>query len=163
MTANLPPCGLYRTASPVANVPAGRLVYFHNHGNPGPGIYLPEKWTNNRAHFAPNGHTMPTDFDPAVLLPVPPEGFYRVTSAFHCCEKKCVQYEPEAFVQLGYNGAGRALLFVPELGTGSIDVPDRGTFIDDTAFPHLSLLQVAERKAAEGAGNLSLPRGIVVH
>ena len=159
----LPPCGLYRTTKPVGDVPVGRLVYFHNHGNPGPGVYLPERWTTNRAQFAAGGFTVPNGFDGSELHALPPEGFYRVTAPFHCCDKQCVKYEPESFVQLGYNGAGRALLFIPELGTGSIDVPEKGTFVDDTALPNLTLLSVAERKPAEGGGNISLPRGIVIH
>jgi hypothetical protein len=154
----LPPCGLYRTASAIGDVAAGRLVYFHNHGDPGPGLYFPERWTANRAQFSPNGTTLPTVFDPSALVALPAEGFYRVAAAFFCCDKRCMKFEPEAFVQLGYNSAGRALLFVPELAAGAIAVPDRGTLIDDAALAHLVLLRVAERP-----DKLALPRGIVVH
>ena len=35
------------------------MVYFHNHGNPGPGVYLPESWEHNRAKFSPQGITLP--------------------------------------------------------------------------------------------------------
>ena len=142
----------------IGEVPAGRLVYFHNHGDPGPGVYFPERWTANRAHFAPRGTTLPMMFDVQALKPLLAEGFYRVKSAFHCCEKKCMQFEPDAFVQLGYNGAGTALLFTPELGGGAVQIPERGTPVSDAAFQHLALLKVAER-----AGDISLPRGIVVH
>ena len=37
----LPACGLYRTLLPIGDLEAGRLVYFHNHGNPGAGVYFP--------------------------------------------------------------------------------------------------------------------------
>jgi hypothetical protein len=158
----LPPCGLYRTLLPILDLPAGRLVYFHNHGNPGPGVYFPEKWTANRAHFSPKGMTLPTPFDPGWLQPLPREGFYRVTKAFHCCAKKCTEFQPDAFVQLGYNGTGRALLFVPELAGGAISIPGRGVLIDDEAFANLVALQVNERKT-EDRDDLSLPRGIIVH
>jgi hypothetical protein len=154
----LPPCGLYRTVSPIGEVPAGRLVYFHNHGDPGPGLYFPERWTANRAHFSPRGTTLPIVFDPSALQALPPEGFYRVATAFFCCDKRCFRFEPEAFVQLGYNGAGRGLLFTPELAAGAITVPERGTVIDDAAFAHLIALRVSERR-----DELSLPRGILVH
>jgi len=154
----LPPCGLYRTVAPIGDVAPGRLVYFHNHGDPGPGLYFPERWTANRAHFSPNGTTLPIVFDPSALVALPAEGFYRVATAFFCCEKRCVRFEPEAFVQLGYNGAGRALLFVPELASGAITVPERGTPINDAALANLVALQVSERREA-----LSLPRGILVH
>src|ERR1700759_1240549 len=96
----LPPCGLYRTLAAVSTIPAGRLVYFHNHGDPGPGVYFPEGWTGNRAKFSPRGATLPAGFDTRALHPLPAEGFYRVTSKFYCCEKKCAEFLPEQFVQL---------------------------------------------------------------
>jgi len=154
----LPPCGLYRTRAPIAGIAADRLVYFHNHGDPGPGLYLPERWTANRAHFSPRGTTLPTGFDAGALAPLRAEGFYRVVEAFFCCAKRCVRFEPDAFVQLGYNGAGRALVFVPELSAGAITVPERGTLIDDAELVHLGALQVNERR-----DDIALPRGIVVH
>jgi hypothetical protein len=157
----LPPCGLYRTVSPIGDVEAGRLVYFHNHGNPGAGLYFPEKWTHNRAHFTPKGMTVPPDFDPRALRALPAEGFYRVETAFFCCAKKCMKFEPAAFVQLGYNGAGRALLFVPELAGGAITVPETGAAIDDAALTNLVAVQIVEK--AQRRDDLSLPRGIVVH
>ena len=71
-------------------------------------------------------------------------------------------------VQLGYNGAGRALLFLPELVSGALTVPETGSLVDDAVLPKLSALAVAERRGAGGGGgggdgDLSLPRGIVVH
>ncbi|MBS1118071.1 MAG: hypothetical protein H6Q90_299 [Deltaproteobacteria bacterium] len=161
--SDLPPCGLYRTVSPIAEIAAGRLVYFHNHGNPGPGVYFPESWTGNRAHFSPQGTTLPVGFDPKALLPLPAEGFYRVTKSFVCCPKKCVTFEPESFVQLGYNGAGAPLLFVPELSAGVITVPERGTPIDDIAFANLVLLRINERAASPQGSPITFPRGILVH
>ncbi len=155
----LPPCGLYRTVASIGDTTAGRLVYFHNHGDPGPGLYFPERWTANRAHFSPRGSTLPVMFDPKALLALPAEGFYRVAAAFYCCEKRCVRYEPESLVQLGYNGAGRALLFVPELSSGAITVPERGNVIDDAALAHIVALKLPERRSED----LSLPRGIIVH
>ena len=135
-------------------------MYFHNHGDPGAGVYFPEKWSANRASFSPKGTTVPTGFDPAALLPLPAEGFYRVTSAFVCCSKKCVQFEPDMLLQLGCNGAGKPLLFQPELAGGAIGVPERGTPIDDDVLVNLARLKLPER---ELRNDLSLPRGIVVH
>jgi hypothetical protein len=143
---------------PIGSVEAGRLVYFHNHGNPGPGVYLPERWSHNRAQFSPKGHTVPDAFDPRWLVALPAEGFYRVRTAFHCCSKQCVKFEPEAFVQLGYNGAGKALVFVPELAGGAITVPERGTPVDDAQLSNLVALAVHEKR-----DEIALPRGIVVH
>ncbi len=158
--SELPPCGLYRTAKKIGEIEPGRLVYFHNHGNPGPGVYFPEKWTHNRANFAANGTTIQLPLDAKALYPLPPEGFYRVAKTFHCCEKKCVQFEPDALLQLGYNGAGKALVFIPEYVGGGIEVPDRGTFVDDDALVNMIQLKIPERERRD---DLSLPRGIVVH
>jgi hypothetical protein len=161
----LPPCGLYRTSKPIGSIEPGRLVYFHNHGDPGPGVYLPEGWNTNRARFSPNGTTIPAGFDYASLQPLPAEGFYRVKAPFFCCSKQCMKFEPDAFVQLGYNGNAKALVFVPELGSGSIHVPERGTLVDDAALENLELLKVAERKGGGGGPeiDIKLPRGILVH
>ena len=158
MTTELPPCGLYRTTSAIGEVPVDRLVYFHNHGDPGPGVYFPERWVGNRATFAAQGTTLPATWNPRALRALPPEGFYRVAKPFHCCAKQCVHFKSEMFVQLGYNGAGKGLLFTPELATDTIRMPERGTPIDDAAFASLIALQVAERR-----DELALPRGIVVH
>ena len=158
MSTELPPCGLYRTVKPIGPVEAGRLVYFHNHGNPGPGLYFPESWSHNRARFSENGMPVPDGWDPRALRALPPEGFYRVKGAFFCCEKECMKFEPDQLVQLGYNGAGKALVFIPELAGGVIGVPDRGTFVEDAALPNLVLLKFPERK-----DDISMPRGIVVH
>lgn len=138
----LPPCGLYRTRSAVGSIPAGRLVYFHNHGNPGPGVYLPSGWRKNRAQWQAQGSTLS---DPALvsqLEPLPPEGLYRVTEAFHCCVKQCRRFEPEMLVQLGYDAEARAILFVPEWVDGMIALPESGTGVDASSFAKLEQLKV---------------------
>ena len=57
--SELPPCGLYRTTTKIGEIEAGRLVYFHNHGDPGPGLYLPSGWSNNTARWGARGTTVP--------------------------------------------------------------------------------------------------------
>jgi hypothetical protein len=121
----LPPCGLYRTTQPIAGIPAGRLVYFHNHGDPGPGLYLPERWELNRARWQARGHTLPDEADARHLQPLPAEGLYAVRERFHCCPQRCMTYEPNQLVQLGYDGEGTALLFVPEFGRAGLGFPER--------------------------------------
>lgn len=138
----LPPCGLYRTTGQIGTVESGRLVYFHNHGKPGPGIYLPNGWKQNRAQFADQGITIPGPESVRFLEPLRPEGFYRVKSEFVCCERKCRTYEPDALVQLGYDGTGQAILFVPELLDGMLAIPERGTRIDASTFTYLQHLKV---------------------
>lgn len=156
--SKLPACGLYRTVAAIGDVPAGRLVYFHNHGEPGPGVYQPQSWTANRAEFSPRGTTVAPDFDGRALHPLPAEGFYRVSAAFYCCPKRCTQFEPDTFVQLGYNGAGKALVFTPELSGTAIAIPERGTPVDDNVLGNLRLLKLPVRR-----DELAVPRGLILH
>jgi hypothetical protein len=130
--SELPPCGIYRLRKPIQNIEAGRLVYFHNHGDPGPGVYL-----------------------------LRPEGFYRVTSTFHCCAKKCTKFETDTLVQLGYNGNAQALVFLPEVGNRGMNLPQRGSLVDDDQLKHLALLKVVQSK--DQGPEISLPRGMIVH
>jgi hypothetical protein len=140
---SLPPCGLYRTTRELAGVPAGRLVYFHNHGEPGPGLYLPQAWRLNRAQFAERGNTLPSPADASALEPLPPEGLYRVREAFFCCAKQCRRFEPELLVQLGYNGAGEPILFVPEWTPSGLAIPEQGSALDRARLPMLAALKLA--------------------
>jgi hypothetical protein len=140
----LPPCGLYRTTQPVAGVPAGRLVYFHNHGEPGAGVYLPQSWSLNRASWHPRGHTLANEGEAQHLTPLPPEGLYSVREAFFCCEKRCNKYETNQLVQLGYDGEATPLLFVPEFTARGLGFPERGNRLDDGLLSRLVLLRVAQ-------------------
>ncbi|MBL8956655.1 MAG: hypothetical protein JNK82_38130 [Myxococcaceae bacterium] len=148
-SANHPPCGLYRTTRPLDGVPAGRLVYFHNHGNPGAGIYLPQSWASNRARWQQNGFTVPDAEWSQSLAPLAPEGLYRVAERFYCCEKRCRAYEPNQLVQLGYNGEAEPLMFVPEWTNGGLGIPERGNKLDASALSKLTLLVVAEGQASQ--------------
>ncbi len=99
--SELPPCGIYVTTAALGGIPEGRLVYFHNHGDPGPGLYLPARWKGNR------------------------------------------RFEAETLVQLGYNGSGAAILFLPEWVDGQLAIPDRGTHIERERVASLTPLKVA--------------------
>jgi len=143
----LPPCGLYRTTGTLGTVDEGRLVYFHNHGNPGPGVYLPKQWRYNRAQFEDKGHTV-EDLELLRLLhPLPPEGFYRVAESFHCCEKECRLFEREALLQLGYNADADPILFVPELVDSMFAIPEKGwkTTLETLVNLRQLVLPVTER------------------
>ncbi len=155
--ATHPPCGLYRTTVALEGVPAGRLVYFHNHGDPGAGIYLPERWQTNRAQWHPHGHTVPGPEWSQTLEPLPAEGLYRVKEAFFCCEKKCREYAPESLVQLGYNGEAEPILFVPEWSGDTLGFPERGTRIEARNFGRLAPLAVAQARAEPA----TLPGGLL--
>jgi hypothetical protein len=146
----LPPCGLYRTTAPIGTVPEGRLVYFHNHGEPGPGIYLPRAWKGNRAEFDPKGHVLASPSAVAHLEPLEPEGFYRVTEPFECCEKRCRTFAGETLVQLGYDAAAHPILFEPRIVDSLLEVPERGFRIDADHLPRLRPLKVAVHKSGKG-------------
>jgi hypothetical protein len=153
--AELPPCGIYRTTRPLGDdVPAGRLVFFHNHGDPGPGIYLPSGWAVNRAAWDEHGHTIPSDDWAASLSPLLDEGFYRVTEEFSCCEERCRVYEPELLVQLGYDAEGHPLLFVPEWTEAGLALPEMGLRLDEDRLDKLAPLMVAEADDDPPSGTL---------
>ncbi|HJL14378.1 MAG TPA: hypothetical protein RMH99_01910 [Sandaracinaceae bacterium LLY-WYZ-13_1] len=139
---DLPPCGIYRTRRAVGSIPADRLVYFHNHGDPGPGLYLPSSWRGNRARFESRGHLLPEGSAADALAPLAREGFYRVLEPFHCCERRCRRFEPDSLVQLGYDAAARSILFVPEWVDGQLAIPERGTRVDPERLAALSPLRV---------------------
>jgi hypothetical protein len=142
--ATLPACGLYRTTRPLeGHVPAGRLVFFHNHGEPGPGIYLPSTWQLNRAQWHETGHTLPSPEWAESLEPLPQEGLYRVRESFACCAKRCRNYESELLVQLGYTAEAMPLLFVPEWTEAGLAIPDLGVPIDADRLAALAPLTVA--------------------
>ncbi|MEM9196039.1 MAG: hypothetical protein AAGF12_43135 [Myxococcota bacterium] len=147
MSDALPPCGLYVTTGSIASVPAGRLVYFHNHGNPGPGVYLPESWTGNRARFQARGTTLPDNSAAKLLSPLAAEGFYRVREAFFCCGKKCRHFEVDDLVQLGYDGSATPILFTPQLRETGIDLPDQGIRIDLDRIDKLVRLRLGSSSA----------------
>jgi len=150
--SELPPCGLYRTTLALdEHVPSGRLVYFHNHGDPGPGIYLPSSWTANRARWQERGHTIPAPAWATSLVPLPAEGFYRVVEEFTCCAQRCRTFEPDLLVQLGYDGDARPLLFVPELTGSGLGLPELGLPIEDEQLARLAPLRVVEPDDEEEA------------
>lgn len=141
--SDLPPCGLYRTSAPLGEaIPAGRLVYFHNHGEPGPGVYLPESWRVNRARFQSRGTTLADPSWAHTLEPLSPEGLYRVQAPFACCDKCCKSFEAELVVQLGYNGAAEPILFLPEWTATGLALPESGTTIDAARVALLAPLKV---------------------
>jgi len=154
----LPPCGLYRTTGPIGNVEPERLVYFHNHGDPGPGLYLPRSWRGNRASFEPRGHVLESPELVTHLEPLTPEGFYRVTEEFPCCEKRCRIFPVDSLVQLGYDGAAHALLFEPRLVDAAVVLPERGFRIDEAHLGRLAALRVAV-EASRGSND----DGLVLH
>lgn len=151
---SLPPCGLYRTRAAIGAIPAGKLVFFHNHGDPGPGLYLPSGWKRNRVELQQRGQTLEDLELVSQLEPLPAEGLYRVIEPFFCCERQCRQFETEMLVELGYNADGAPIVFLPELVDGMLAIPTSGTVIDHKALTSLKQLRVAVTAAAKDAGHL---------
>lgn len=149
--ATLPPCGVYRTTAPLeGHVPAGKLVFFHNHGDPGPGVYLPSGWTLNQAQWHDTGHTIPSPEWAETLAALPAEGLYRVREAFTCCAKQCRTYEADLLVQLGYDAEAQPLLFLPEWTDVGLAIPEMGVPIDQDRLRCLAALKVVESEPVEG-------------
>src|SRR5205823_745282 len=123
-----------------------RLVYFHNHGEPGPGVYLPSEWRANRARFHARGNTVDAGYA-QTLEPLAAEGLYRVREQFTCCEKRCREFEPDLLVQLGYDGEARAILFVPEWTDAGLALPATGTRLDAGRVQKHAPVKVAQGAA----------------
>ncbi|MCA9580602.1 MAG: hypothetical protein KC416_02330 [Myxococcales bacterium] len=146
-----PACGLFRTTHDVAGVPARRLVYFHNHGDPGPGIYLPVGWELNTAVFDSRGHTLTDPAQMDRLSALPKEGFYRVAETFHCCDKRCQEFAADLLVQLGYNAAGEAIVFRPVWTKKGLAIPEQGAKTDVARLSSLAPLVVPKESLASDA------------
>lgn len=145
-------CGLYRATEAIGeDVSEGALVYYHNHGDPGPGVYLPHTWKHNRATFQEQGITLPYPGYAATLEPLLPEGLYRVREPFYCCEQRCHYFDEELLVQVGYNAQAEAIVFVPELVDGALAWPAEGTRVSPEQLGKLSPLKVPAAELPEGA------------
>jgi hypothetical protein len=113
----LPECGLFRTMKPLpeheGEVPAGILVYFHNHSDSGlPVIVVPDHNVHNRWHFHGAGIPFRGLSWADSLVKLPAEGFYmlRKTLVFQGGE-----WPKGALVQLGYNRSGDGILFIAQV------------------------------------------------
>ncbi len=140
----LPACGIYKTSETIESVTPGHLVYFHNHGDPGPGIYLPESWKMNRAVFRENGYPLPDEAAAQTLEALAPEGLYRAARELTCCDKNCVTFQEEMLVQLGYNRHAEPILFRPVWSESGLLLPEKGQRIQDDRIPSLVRLLVSE-------------------
>jgi len=150
------PCGLYRTNEALGDrVPANLLVYYHNHGDPGPGIYPVERWQNNKAQFRREGITVTEEEYVKSMTHLKDEGFYRVAKEFYCCEKKCRKFERDTLIQLGYNGDGAPIVFVPEWHPEGLLLPEKGNLVDDDVLGHIKPLKVVFKFASGDHGEAS--------
>ncbi len=145
MSEALPPCGLYRTTVRLGPIAAGRLVSFHNHGDEGPGLFLPSGRAGGLTRFAEEGVLLDAPWWASTLDPLPFEGLYRVREAFHCCDKRCALFEPELLVLLSFTDEAQPALSVPEWTDRGLDLAVQGRLIERARIAKLCPLRVAER------------------
>ena len=113
----LPDCGLYRTTKPLpeheAEVPAGILVYFHNHSDSGlPVVIAPDHNIHNRWHFHGAGIPFRGLSWADSLAKLPAEGFYMLRKALTF---EGGEWPKAALVQLGYTKNGDPILFIGQV------------------------------------------------
>jgi hypothetical protein len=154
--ANLPECGLYRTTKALPGheerVPAGTLVYFHNHSDSGlPCVLTPDHNIHNRWHF----HGPSIEFRglswAESLQKTPPEGFYTLRGKIGF---EGGEWPKGALVQLGYTRTGDPILFIgrvrSRLAENDLWFSDRGVGIKREQLNLLEPVSVYTEPAEAG-------------
>src|ERR1700722_17639642 len=153
----LPDCGLYRTTKPLpeheGEIPAGTLVYFHNHSDSGlPVVIAPEHNVHNRWHFHGAGRPFRGMSWAESLVKLPGEGFYSLRKAMSF---EGGEWPKGALVQLGYNKNADPILFIgqvrAQLDENDLWFSDRGVSITREQLALLEALQVFAEPAQAGA------------
>ncbi len=156
MKSILPSCGLYRTTKPLpeheAAVPAGSMVYFHNHSDSGlPVVIVPDHNIQNRWHFHGAGIPFRGLSWADTLIKLPAEGFYML--------RKGLDFEggswPKAtLTQLGYTKTGDPILFIAQqrasMEENDLFFSDRGVGISREQLSMLEQLSVFVEPVADG-------------
>src|SRR5690242_10698146 len=156
----LPDCGLYRTTKALPGheerIPAGSLVYFHNHGEnngPLPTVIPPDHNVHNRWHF----HGPPIEFRglswAESLERVNPEGFYTLRKDLTFDGGK---WPKGSLVQLGYTKNADPILFIARvrarLDENDLFFSDKGVGIKRAELAILEPLTVYE-EPSDGSGH----------
>lgn len=153
----LPPCGLYRTTKALPEheeeIPAGILVYFHNHSDSGlPVVIAPEHNIMNRWHFHGAGIPFRGMAWADSLTKMPAEGFYMLKKPF---EFDGGSWPRGALVQLGYTRNGDPILFIAQqranLEENDLFFSERGVGINRDQLGMLDQLSIFVEPAPEGA------------
>ena len=154
----LPDCGLYKTTKALPGneerIPAGSLVYFHNHSDSGlPQVLAPDHNVHNRWHF----HGPAIEFRGLSwadsLQKVPDEGFFTLRKELTFEGGK---WPKGALVQLGYTKGGDAILFIARVRSR---LDENDLFFSDKGVPvkadQLSILERAQiyQEPADGQGD----------
>ena len=143
----LPACGLYKTGADmpghVDDVPAGTLVYFHNHSEQGPPIIqLPAHNEHNKWRFHKRGYLVADQTYLASLQAMRAEGLYRLREHFHPSPEQVV--DRHALVQLGYTRNAEPILFFPLANEdhNGFRFPDRGIMVSQNIYDLLEPLNL---------------------
>lgn len=115
MTISIMP-GLYRTTRPLVGheeqFPANVLVYVGNRNDGGRFVVRPGRNTKNRWFWGDPVTPLEDATWAATLYALPREGFYTLPEPLEF--EAGGRWPTNAIVQLGYDGLGRAILFVAE-------------------------------------------------
>ncbi len=153
----LPPCGMYRTTKPLpeheTDVPAGTLVYFHNHSDSGlPVVIVPEHNVMNRWHFHGAGIPFRGLTWADSLQKVLPEGFYMLRKGL---EFEGGSWPKGTLVQLGYNREAEPILFIGQVRAtmeeNDVFFSDRGVGVSRDQLASLEAVVVHQETPPEGA------------
>jgi len=144
LKSRLPRCGLYRTTQALpaheAQVPAGVLVYFHNHSESGlPQVVLPDHSRRNQWHFHGPGVCFRALSWAATLVKLPAQGLYMLRGELVFAGGR---WPRRTLVQVGFSRAGQAVAFLAhERGDGresGVWFPERGVPIAPEQFAQLA-------------------------
>jgi len=139
------PCGLYlATAGIPGRLDAGTVVFYHNHGDLGPGVYTIDRYEGNRAVFSDRGVPLPYSGYERTLRALLPEGLYLVRETFSCCARQCQVFEKGTLVQLGYRRDGTPLLFSVVWQADGPGTSELGTRIVKSALALLEPVKLLE-------------------
>ncbi len=116
-STKLPDCGLYRTTKALPGheekIPAGMLVYFHNHSDSGlPQVLAPDHNVHNRWHFHGPGILVRGLSWIDTLVRMPSEGFYTLRRELTF---EGGRWAKGAIVQLGYTNKAEPILFIAQV------------------------------------------------
>ena len=156
-----PDCGLFRTTQALPGheeeVPAGLLVYFHNHSDSGlPQVVLPDPCVHNRWHFHGPGVAFRSLSWAASLHRVPAQGYYFL--------KEDLVFDGgtwpmHTLLQLGYTRRAEPILFIAQdraaLQENDLFFSDRGVRVDPEVLDILvPLIVYRELPGDHPAGDL---------
>ena len=153
----LPNCGLYRTTKPLpeheTDFPVGSVVYFHNHSDSGlPVVIAPDHNIMNEWHFHGAGTPFRGLSWADSLVRMLDQGFYSLRKQL---DFEGGSWPKGALVQLGYNRAGDAILFIAQQraqrSENSLWFSDRGGPLSRDRLALLEPVSIFSEPLTEGA------------